>query len=43
MPGCTDPHLRGDADLPNPEQLLVLAAPSCQLLVEPVVVTSSPS
>ena len=27
-----DPHFRGDADLPNPEQLLVLAASSCQLL-----------
>lgn len=27
-----DPYFRGDADLPNPEQLLVLAASSCQLL-----------
>jgi organic hydroperoxide reductase OsmC/OhrA len=27
-----DPHFRGDADLPNPEQLVVLAASSCQLL-----------
>ena len=27
-----DPHFRGDAHLPNPEQLLVLAASSCQLL-----------
>lgn len=27
-----DPHFHGDADLPNPEQLLVLAASSCQLL-----------
>jgi organic hydroperoxide reductase OsmC/OhrA len=27
-----DPHFRGDVDLPNPEQLLVLAASSCQLL-----------
>ena len=27
-----DPHFRGDDDLPNPEQLLVLAASSCQLL-----------
>ena len=27
-----DPHFRGDADRPNPEQLLVLAASSCQLL-----------
>ena len=27
-----DPQFRGDADLPNPEQLLVLAASSCQLL-----------
>lgn len=27
-----DPTFRGDADLPNPEQLLVLAASSCQLL-----------
>jgi organic hydroperoxide reductase OsmC/OhrA len=27
-----DPHFRGDGDLPNPEQLLVLAASSCQLL-----------
>jgi organic hydroperoxide reductase OsmC/OhrA len=27
-----DPHFRGDADLPNPEQLLVLSASSCQLL-----------
>ena len=27
-----DPHFRGDADLPTPEQLLVLAASSCQLL-----------
>jgi len=27
-----DPAFRGDADLPNPEQLLVLAASSCQLL-----------
>lgn len=27
-----DPHFRGSADLPNPEQLLVLAASSCQLL-----------
>ncbi|WP_270889079.1 OsmC family protein [Pedococcus sp. 5OH_020] len=27
-----DPHFRGDPDLPNPEQLLVLAASSCQLL-----------
>lgn len=28
----TDPHFRGDADLVNPEQLLVMAASSCQLL-----------
>ena len=28
----SDPHFRGDGDLPNPEQLLVLAASSCQLL-----------
>jgi organic hydroperoxide reductase OsmC/OhrA len=27
-----DPSFRGDADLPNPEQLLVLSASSCQLL-----------
>ena len=27
-----DPHFRGDADLVNPEQLLVMAASSCQLL-----------
>ena len=27
-----DAHFRGDPDLPNPEQLLVLAASSCQLL-----------
>ena len=27
-----DPHFRGDADLMNPEQLLVMAASSCQLL-----------
>ncbi|SDO82797.1 Organic hydroperoxide reductase OsmC/OhrA [Pedococcus dokdonensis] len=27
-----DPHFRGDSDLPNPEQLLVVAASSCQLL-----------
>jgi len=27
-----DPHFRGDPDLPNPEQLLVLAVSSCQLL-----------
>jgi organic hydroperoxide reductase OsmC/OhrA len=27
-----DPHFRGDEDLSNPEQLLVLAASSCQLL-----------
>jgi organic hydroperoxide reductase OsmC/OhrA len=27
-----DEHFRGDPDLPNPEQLLVLAASSCQLL-----------
>ncbi|KGN41109.1 OsmC family protein [Knoellia aerolata] len=27
-----DPHFRGDADRANPEQLLVLAASSCQLL-----------
>jgi organic hydroperoxide reductase OsmC/OhrA len=27
-----DPAFRGSADLPNPEQLLVLAASSCQLL-----------
>jgi organic hydroperoxide reductase OsmC/OhrA len=27
-----DPHFRGDADRTNPEQLLVLAASSCQLL-----------
>lgn len=27
-----DSHFRGDPDLPNPEQLLVLAASSCQLL-----------
>lgn len=27
-----DPQFRGDPDLPNPEQLLVLAASSCQLL-----------
>ncbi len=27
-----DEHYRGDPDLPNPEQLLVLAASSCQLL-----------
>jgi organic hydroperoxide reductase OsmC/OhrA len=27
-----DPHFRGDADLLNPEQLLVMAASSCQLL-----------
>jgi organic hydroperoxide reductase OsmC/OhrA len=27
-----DPHFGGDSDLPNPEQLLVLAASSCQLL-----------
>ena len=27
-----DPHFRGDGDLPNPEQLFVLAASSCQLL-----------
>jgi organic hydroperoxide reductase OsmC/OhrA len=27
-----DPAFRGDADLPNPEQLLVLSASSCQLL-----------
>jgi organic hydroperoxide reductase OsmC/OhrA len=27
-----DPHFGGDPDLPNPEQLLVLAASSCQLL-----------
>jgi len=28
----SDPHFLGDPDLPNPEQLLVLAASSCQLL-----------
>lgn len=27
-----DPHFRGDPDLTNPEQLLVMAASSCQLL-----------
>jgi organic hydroperoxide reductase OsmC/OhrA len=27
-----DPHFRGDAELTNPEQLLVMAASSCQLL-----------
>jgi len=27
-----DPQFRGDADLTNPEQLLVMAASSCQLL-----------
>ena len=27
-----DPHFRGDASRANPEQLLVLAASSCQLL-----------
>ncbi|CAN5896101.1 OsmC family protein [soil metagenome] len=27
-----DPHFRGDPDLMNPEQLLVVAASSCQLL-----------
>ncbi|MEV6595790.1 OsmC family protein [Actinoplanes sp. NPDC051346] len=27
-----DPHFRGDPDLLNPEQLVVLAAASCQLL-----------
>lgn len=27
-----DPHFRGDADLLNPEQLVVMAASSCQLL-----------
>ena len=27
-----DPHFRGDADYANPEQLLVMAASSCQLL-----------
>jgi organic hydroperoxide reductase OsmC/OhrA len=27
-----DPHFRGDADLLNPEQLVVLAAGSCQML-----------
>ncbi|UJP11768.1 OsmC family protein [Microbacterium sp. KUDC0406] len=27
-----DPAFRGDADLPNPEQLLLAAASSCQLL-----------
>lgn len=27
-----DPHFRGDAELLNPEQLVVLAASSCQLL-----------
>ena len=27
-----DPHFRGDGDLLNPEQLVVLAASSCQLL-----------
>ena len=27
-----DPHFRGDANLLNPEQLLVMAASSCQLL-----------
>lgn len=27
-----DPHFRGDPDLLNPEQLVVLAASSCQLL-----------
>ncbi|HEY7719171.1 MAG TPA: OsmC family protein [Pedococcus sp.] len=27
-----DPHFRGDADLMNPEQLVVMAASSCQLL-----------
>ncbi|HEY7722382.1 MAG TPA: OsmC family protein [Pedococcus sp.] len=27
-----DPHFRGDSDLMNPEQLVVMAASSCQLL-----------
>jgi organic hydroperoxide reductase OsmC/OhrA len=27
-----DPHFRGDAELANPEQLVVMAASSCQLL-----------
>ncbi|AGL19831.1 OsmC family protein [Actinoplanes sp. N902-109] len=27
-----DPHFRGDAELLNPEQLVVLAAASCQML-----------
>ena len=29
----SDPAFRGDADLPNPEQLLVASASSCQLLM----------
>lgn len=32
MPMSSDPHFRGDPALANPEQLLVMAASSCQLL-----------
>lgn len=32
IPLSADPHFRGDATRVNPEQLLVLAASSCQLL-----------
>lgn len=32
LPMSSDPHFRGDAALANPEQLLVMAASSCQLL-----------
>jgi organic hydroperoxide reductase OsmC/OhrA len=32
LPMSSDPHFRGDAARVNPEQLLVMAASSCQLL-----------
>jgi organic hydroperoxide reductase OsmC/OhrA len=32
IPMSADPHFRGDAEQVNPEQLLVMAASSCQLL-----------
>lgn len=32
LPMSSDPHFRGDPALANPEQLLVMAASSCQLL-----------
>lgn len=32
VPMSSDPHFRGDPALVNPEQLLVMAASSCQLL-----------